>query len=341
MVSVIIPVYNVGKYIREALDSVINQTYTNLEIIIVDDGSTDESGEICDEYAQKDNRIIVIHQENKGIGPARNAGLEIMKGKYVAFLDPDDAYSPFFISSMLNKIEKEDADIVMCRYSACKTEGTLANFKSSIIMPAIKTGIYNRVDSLRAFLCGKISFNMMNKMFRSTLWDKIRFTKFSPGEDVDANFRAIDKCCKFVVLDQVLYFYRIRPGSIMTERTSKKICVSIRFQHYFNKYLEKYVPEILSEEQMSDRYNAFLFDRIKDYLACCGKKEEDWKILRRKIKKLVIIKYYEIGKENVGLKNRVSYIMMFICPRVLKLYLALFYGGKEFVWKCVETIKNR
>ncbi len=121
LVSVIVPVFNVAPYLAEALDSVINQTYRNLEIIVVDDGSTDDSGKICDEYAAKDNRIQIVHIKHQGVSVARNTGLDLMKGELVAFLDPDDAYKPEFIDTMVNTMYREKADIVLCGMTIYKT----------------------------------------------------------------------------------------------------------------------------------------------------------------------------------------------------------------------------
>lgn len=106
LVSVIVPVYNVAPYLEDALNSVLDQTYEHLEIIIIDDGSTDGSGEICDEYRKRDNRIHVVHQENKGLSAARNAGLDHMSGAFVAFLDLDDLYHPEFIRTTLQALER-------------------------------------------------------------------------------------------------------------------------------------------------------------------------------------------------------------------------------------------
>ena len=111
LISVIIPVYNVEKYIRYCLDSVINQTYKNLEIIIVDDGTKDSSGEIAEEYAVKDSRIKVIHKENGGLSDARNVGLDAATGKYIAFLDSDDVITLDFYEYLYNIIKEKDYDI--------------------------------------------------------------------------------------------------------------------------------------------------------------------------------------------------------------------------------------
>ena len=117
-VSVIVPVYNIANYLAECLDSLINQTYRKLEIIVVDDGSTDASSQIADDYGKKDSRIKVIHQKNSGLSAARNAGLEVITGEYVAFLDGDDWVESNWIATQLETIEHEDADVSICGYEA-------------------------------------------------------------------------------------------------------------------------------------------------------------------------------------------------------------------------------
>ena len=123
-ITVIIPVYNVEKYLKEAIEATINQTYKNLEIILVDDGSTDSSGKICDEYAKKDNRIKVIHQENRGMSGARNVGLECATGKYIMFSDSDDTFELNACEKLYNFIEKTNADYVVGNYTNMDEDGT-------------------------------------------------------------------------------------------------------------------------------------------------------------------------------------------------------------------------
>lgn len=113
-VSVIVPIYNVEPYLKRAVDSIIDQTYSRLEIILVDDGSPDSCGKICDDYAKKDNRIKVIHKANGGLSDARNAGLDIATGDYIAFVDSDDYIAEDFVKTLLAELEKHDADVSMC-----------------------------------------------------------------------------------------------------------------------------------------------------------------------------------------------------------------------------------
>lgn len=131
-VSVIVPVYNVENYIRKCLDSIISQTLKDIEIILVDDGSEDNSGKICDEYAEKDSRIIVIHQKNNGLSNARNTGLNIASGEYIGFVDSDDYIKSEMYSEMYQTAEKTDADMVLCNYSY-DTNGNITENKNFMV----------------------------------------------------------------------------------------------------------------------------------------------------------------------------------------------------------------
>ena len=123
-ITIIVPIYNVEKYIKESIESAINQTYKNLEIILVDDGSTDSSGKICDIYKQRDKRVIVVHQKNKGLSGARNTGLDLATGKYIMFLDPDDMLELNACEVLYNFIEKTDAEFVTGNYRNMDEDGT-------------------------------------------------------------------------------------------------------------------------------------------------------------------------------------------------------------------------
>ena len=154
LVSVIIPVYNVAPYLEEALESVINQSYNNLEILVIDDGSTDGSEIICEEYAARDKRIRVIHQVNGGLSDARNTGLDLAAGEYIAFLDPDDAYRPDMIAVMLGALLRNQADISICSYS------TYRNVLPNTRVRSVKIVQPNKGPKLtnpRGWLTGKLA----------------------------------------------------------------------------------------------------------------------------------------------------------------------------------------
>ena len=124
MISIIVPIYNVEKYLPQCLDSLVSQTYKDIEIILVDDGSLDHCPEICDAYAEKDARIVVIHQKNRGVAAARNAGLKDARGECVGFVDPDDWVSPDMYGAMLEAMQAAQAELAICGYTYCHEDGS-------------------------------------------------------------------------------------------------------------------------------------------------------------------------------------------------------------------------
>ena len=200
-ISIVIPVYNVSKYLRECLDSVINQKYQNIEIILVDDGSKDNSGIICDEYSNKDKRIKVIHKENGGVSSARNMGIDNATGKYVCFVDSDDIVHPDYIKKLVDNLDK---DVL----SVCKIEEFNNSFSFSIDNDKkIELDRKNFVELCRLYLlntpgCKLFNLDIVKK-------NKIFFdTKLSLGEDLLFNLDYLKYIEKVVIIDQNLYYYR-------------------------------------------------------------------------------------------------------------------------------------
>ena len=171
LISIIIPVYKVEPFLRECLDSIVSQTYQNLEIILVDDGSTDGSGAICDEYAARDGRIIVIHQENQGISGARNAGLDIASGDYVLFVDSDDRIEPFTCECALKAAIGQQADLVSFGYKVIYESGK----SREVVAPA--SGIQDKRQVMQELVWQRGNFrdSAWNKLFARKLFDDIRF----------------------------------------------------------------------------------------------------------------------------------------------------------------------
>lgn len=243
LVSVIIPVYNVAPYLREALDSVVRQTYRNLDVIIVDDGSTDGSEAICEEY-RSDPRVRIIHQENRGLSNARNRGLDLAGGEYIVFLDSDDAYDPEFAERMLEAME--NADVAVCRYKVHR--GMLD--KGGRTGPSIKEGCYDRKEALRALMDSSINFSVWNKFYRKELWSRIRFPDGHNYEDVDTIYRVLDVCDQIRVLNRILYLHRKRPGSITDTPTEKNLEDRKLAYDHLTVFVETHIPEVFSEEHL-------------------------------------------------------------------------------------------
>ena len=152
MISVIVPIYNVEEYLPTCIESILNQTYKDLEILLIDDGSTDNSGKICDEYAKQDKRCIVIHQQNKGVSATRNTGLNYATGKYISFVDGDDYIHPQMIEILYNEIRKGDFDFSMILHKAVwkyhKPQNIYSDKKTKILLQEdLMRSIFNRVPS--------------------------------------------------------------------------------------------------------------------------------------------------------------------------------------------------
>lgn len=217
VISVIVPVYNVEKYIKACVDSIRRQSYKNLEIILVDDGSSDSSGRICDEYKLIDSRIVVVHQENRGLSGARNSGLEIAKGKYVSFVDSDDEVDPLMYESMSCFIS--DCDVIECGVQRFVKEKEV--YRVSSVPNTIKR--LNKMEALENLVCNPgMTASFCNKLFRINLFDELRFEEGIIHEDEHLIFRILDRIDNYGYINAEFYCYRTRANSIMTTQLSMK-----------------------------------------------------------------------------------------------------------------------
>ena len=228
LVSVIVPVYNVEKYLPECIDSIVNQKYTNLEILLIDDGSTDNSGKICDEWVQKDGRIRVIHKENKGVSEARNTGIKECKGQLIGFVDADDWVEPEMYSILVDKLAESGADIVMCSFYLY-----LPGQKNPIAKGLLNAESSD-YDETVYWLIKKNGYipSLWNKIFRREVVFQNNQTilmdrNLSCGEDAIWLYKALKRSQKTVCIPQVLYHYRSREDSITKRKTLTKEVMSL------------------------------------------------------------------------------------------------------------------
>lgn len=216
-ISIIVPVFNVEKYLSQCLESLKNQTLNNIEIILIDDGATDKSGIICDDYAEIDRRFKVIHKKNGGLSSARNAGLGIAIGDYIMFVDSDDWVDTKFCESPYKTAIDTGADIVVFLRSWDRN-GIL---KNQSVFPY--EGKYLEKDLLTTFwpITGVV---VWNKLYKRSIFEKLRFPDGRLSEDTALTHKLIHKANQVWVINQYLYYHRLaRPGSIMTEKTIKLI----------------------------------------------------------------------------------------------------------------------
>lgn len=232
LVSVIVPIYKVEPYLRRCLDSIVNQTYTNLEIILVDDGSPDGCPAICDEYAAKDNRIVVIHKENGGLSDARNAGLDICKGEFVYFIDSDDFIVKDCISILFSALKKNDADIAIANYTSNTINFSRSHFKSDTFQEI------SLFDLVKKMCWGDIQFTQVvvswNKLIKKDIATQNFFPVGKICEDNYTTHKYYFSASKIIISNVYTYFYQQRSDSIvkkLSENFSKNELITLDYLH--------------------------------------------------------------------------------------------------------------
>jgi len=229
LISVIVPVYKVEQYLRRCVDSILAQTYTNIEVILIDDGSPDGCPAICDEYAEKDSRVVVIHQKNAGVSAARNAGLDVAKGEYIGFVDSDDWIEPDMYEVLLELATKNNVDISAVGF--CINDDFCDNKSTA------EVEIISQRDAIIAFLNGKIYPAIWHKLFEARIIKNIRFVNdFTIGEDLIFTLEAIDNSNGFACSSTQYYHYFQRQDSAI--HSINKKCLSVFDSH---EYLYKYI----------------------------------------------------------------------------------------------------
>lgn len=218
-ISVIVPVYKVELYLRECVDSIIGQTYRNLEIVLIDDGSPDNCGAICDEYAEQDNRVRVIHQSNCGLSAARNIGLETATGDYIGFVDSDDWVEPELFQLLAEEIDASGVDIAIC--------GRIEEYPDKRILRACpRPSVMQREEALKALLENNVIQNFVwDKLYRRELFDELRFPEGKSYEDMAIMHKLFLRSQKVACITETLYHYRQRGDSIVGDVSLKnRLC---------------------------------------------------------------------------------------------------------------------
>ena len=234
LISVIVPVYNVEQYLDKCLDSIINQTYTNLEILLIDDGSPDNCPRKCDEWAEKDSRIRVIHKENGGLSSARNTGLDNCTGKYVGFIDSDDWIDLNFFQTLYDNLEKEDADISVVGVWKVYEDG----MKSQTEKFSKKVFIGN--EALHNFLYFKnnLAGGVTDKIFKIELFDGVRFPLGLIAEDRYVHAVIYSRVKKLIFDPIPMYYYLTRENSICNAKLNEHTFDRVEITRMVCEYLE-------------------------------------------------------------------------------------------------------
>lgn len=245
LISVIVPVYNVEKYLEKCVKSIIGQTYKNLEIILVDDGSTDSSGKMCDEISKTDDRIKVIHKKNGGLSDARNAALKIAKGDYFGFVDSDDYIANDMFETLCNLLENNNSDISIVSYYEIYNDKLIGVRDSKDLVN------FNKLDAMKELLMdSRIQSYAWNKLFKRDLFNGLEFPTGKNFEDIATTLLLFEKANKVTLLEEPKYYYLRRDDSIVGVRNYKTYMDYLEVIYDKYLYLKDKYPEI-------EIYNAY------------------------------------------------------------------------------------
>ena len=253
LLSIIVPIYNVEQYLDRCIQSILNQTYQNLEIILVDDGATDCSGAIADSYAAKDKRIKVFHKENGGLSDARNYGLEHVTGDYILFIDSDDFIVNIMCERLITVASSNNADIVSCNYYIYRGDDDISIHTMSV---QDDKRTFTGMDMLRYYLLKTEPFDLnvvWNKIFKLDLFngvEPVRFPKGRVQEDNFTIFRLFLNANSIVTVNEPLYYYVQRAGSIMANFTRRFMIDTIESHMYMSDYVMNHCSSVKNELQL-------------------------------------------------------------------------------------------
>lgn len=307
IVSVIVPVYNVEKYLVRCIQSILEQTYKHLQVILVDDGSTDKSGEICDRFGKIDNRISVIHK-NGGLSDARNSGIEIAKGDYLTFVDSDDYIHPKFIEILLNLCEKYQCKISKCDLQEVEEATPFVNMDTKLECKSYSAKEY--MENINMLNGG---FSVCNKMFKKELFAEIRFPCSKLHEDVAVIYKLGAMSGNIVEKNEKLYFYYVNTQSITRAKIKTNRLDDFEYRLELFEFCKKNDWNLAARRNADAVYRMLINYRNKD-IADFEDYSEFMKALNR-IKKILFKRMFSI--EYPKMKEKLYMAVKLWGPKIL------------------------
>ena len=302
LISIVVPIYKVEKYINKCIESILNQTYKNLEIILVDDGSPDNCGKIADEYAKKDNRIKVIHKQNGGLSDARNAGIDIAKGKYIGFVDSDDYIEKDMYEYLINLINENNTDISICDFKYIYEDETVKRNKEQ----KVQNITLNKKEALIELLGNKIGNYAWNKLYKAELFKEVRYPVGRKMEDYGTTYKLFDLSNRISLGSENKYNYLQRNDSILHDKESSFYIDFYEMTYERYKFIKNKYSDIIENDidmvnkiltlfiKKDEKIEAFINQNkseIKSIFKSITKDKEFKKFIDKKMKiKLMIFK---------------------------------------------------
>ena len=278
IISIIVPVYNAEKYLSRCIDSILRQTFADFELILVNDGSSDKSKEICEKYSGSDPRIKLINQKNSGVSAARNTGLDNASGEYIGFVDSDDFIEKNMYEELYNILKKTGADISVCGIKDVFSEET-GNFQKS----ENKVLTFDVKSALECILSGKLlTMYSVNKLYKRELFENLRYPVGKIYEDTVLSVQIFSKCNKIAYSPAILYYYFRNPGSITFQKFSMKDMDIIDSGDFVFDFIRKNFPDLMRAAKYR-RCWSYLY--VLDKMILCGMNKNDKEYY--KIKKFI------------------------------------------------------
>lgn len=255
IISIIVPIYNVGKYLPKCIESILNQTFKNFELILVNDGSTDNSGVVCDDYEKKDTRIKIIHKSNGGVSSARNAGLYVAKGEYIGFVDPDDYIDKNMYEKLYRLCIDNNSDIAICRFNR-EINGKIQNKESTEEIIEL-----NNMEAMNELFKGNLyRFSLCNKLFSKKCFNDVLFPEERIHEDLSTTYKLFANSKKAVYINYCGYIYVRRENSILTSTYNEKRLQAFIAWDEIIEFIDKNYYEII--EQVIATFTYWCVDNI-------------------------------------------------------------------------------
>lgn len=307
-ISVIVPIYNTEKYLAKCIESICNQTFRDIQIILVDDGSTDSSGSICDTYADLDERIMVIHNCNQGVVQSRKVGLAVAKGEFIVFIDSDDYMDESAIQHMYESMQDSSSDIVVCGYIMDKDNSSQMiknNMKPGVYDKSILESMYSKLIFDDSYMQPSIIQSMCGKLFKKNLLLETSEgidERITLGEDASFVFPYLLACETICILDQCYYHYQIRNGSMCSKKDLFVFERIEAFQRYLTNKLSGHPAEYMLELQIKKYIVHLLEMAIRNNYGICYSKQYvfDSNLMNTiKGKNIIVYGAGEVGKDYV------------------------------------------